>query len=67
MPMFCSCGFSPLPSGGVNGSRSNGLRGEEHHRDEEAPPRELVTAATYGISARYRAGVSHCASGARTC
>ncbi len=25
MPGFCSCGLSPLPSAGVNGSRSKGL------------------------------------------
>src|SRR5687767_776457 len=51
MPGFCSCGFSPRPSGGTQSRRSNGLE-----------PRQIVarkntsTSArvpeTYGISSR---------------
>ncbi len=51
MPMFCSWGLSPRPSGGVKGSRSNGLAAKTITVTKKVTTLRVV-AATYGIIAR---------------
>jgi hypothetical protein len=63
MPMFWAADLT-FPSGGVKGSRANGLEAKSITITKNTTTL-LVTAATYGISARYRAEVSHCASEAK--
>ncbi len=36
MPMFCSWGLNPRPSGGVKAKSFERVGGEDHHRDEES-------------------------------
>jgi hypothetical protein len=47
IPTFCSWGLSPFPSGGVNGSRSNGLDENNMTMTKKTVTKD-VTPATYG-------------------
>jgi hypothetical protein len=49
--MFCSCGLSPLPSGGVTAMRWKGFDANSITLTKKQVT-VLVTAATYGINAR---------------
>src|SRR6478609_872586 len=61
----CSCGLSPFPSSGVNGSRPKGLAETIITRTKKRSV-ELVIPATQGRSSAWRRAVSHCASEAKT-
>ncbi len=64
MPGFCSWGFSPCPSIGVNGNRSNGLAAKSRTITKNSVTMD-VTEATWGSSCSYRLGVSHWARAAK--
>ena len=60
IPGFCSCGLSPVPSGGIQSSRAYGFEPKHNVITKKSVTAESV-AVTYGISSRLRERFVHTA------